>query len=154
MAKQTLFLLLILSSLQAQESAEQVFDEGVSFQRAGKWSEAEQAYRKYLKRFGAKPEVLANLGAVLVSQDRFQDAVGVYEHALRLAPGGVPIRLNLGLAYFKSGQHAPAAQQFNAVLQKQPENRQARQLRAMCLLELERFEEAARDYSALLPSND
>lgn len=146
--------LLILAGLLGQQTADQVFDQAVRLQEARKWAEAEQAYRAHLKRFGAKPETLANLGAVLVQQERFQEAIGAYTHALKLAPGVLPIRLNLGLAYFKSGQLAPAVEQFTAILEQQPANQQVRQLRAMCLLELERFEDAARDYSALLPSQD
>jgi tetratricopeptide (TPR) repeat protein len=146
--------LLILPGLFGQQTADQVFDQAVRLQQAGKWAEAEQAYRAHLKRFGAKPETLANLGAVLVQQERFQEAIGAYTHALKLAPGVLPIRLNLGLAYFKSGQLAPAVEQFTAILEQQPGNQQVRQLRAMCLLELERYEEAARDYSALMPSQD
>ena len=146
--------LLIVSSLPGQQTADQLFEQAVRLQQASKWAEAEEAYRTYVKRFGATAEALANLGAVLTREGRFQDAVGAYAHALKLAPDVVPIRLNLGLAYFKSGQLALAVEEFSAVLGKQPGHLQARQLRAMSLLELERYEEAARDYSMLMPSQD
>ena len=146
--------LLIGVPLWAQETADQMFARGVSLQQSSKWTDAEKTYRAYLKRFGPKMEVLANLGAVLVREDRFTDAIEAYRQALKLAPDVLPLRLNLGLAYFKSGQLPPAVEQFNAVLDKQPGNRQVLQLRAMSMLELERTEEAVRDYSALMPSDD
>jgi len=144
----------MVPGLFGQAAADKLFERAVQLQQAGKWAEAEQAYRTHTKRFGAQAEILANLGAVLVRQERFPEAIDAYAQALQLAPGVLPIRLNLGLAYFKSGQLATAVEQFAAVLEKQPGHLQARQLRAMCLLELERYEEAARDYSALLPSQD
>ncbi len=146
--------LLMVSGLSGQPAADQLFEQAVQLQQAGRWAEAEKAYRAHTKRFGPQPETLANLGAVLVRQERFPEAIGAYAQALQLAPGVLPIRINLGLAYFKSGQLAPAVEQFTAVLEKQAGHAQARQLRAMCLLELERYEEAARDYAALLPSSD
>lgn len=146
--------LLMVAGLWGQQTADQAFEQAVRLQQAGKWAQAEQAYRAHWKQFGAKPETLANLGAVLVQQERFREAIGVYGQALKLAPAVLPIRLNLGLAYFKSGQLAPAVEQFSVILKKQPDHQQARQLRAMSLLELERYEEAVQDYSALLPSQD
>jgi len=147
-------LLLMVPPLSGLQTADQVFDQAVGLQQAGKWAEAEQAYRTHLKRFPSRPETLANLGAVLVQQERFLEAIDAYARALRLAPGVLPIRLNLGLAYFKSGELAGAVEQFTALLDKQPGHLQARQLRAMCLLELERYEEAAREYSVLMPTQD
>lgn len=146
--------LLIVTGLFAQQTAEQVFEQAVRWQQAGKWAEAEKAYRTHLKRFGDKPETLANLGAVLVQQERFTEAIAVYRKALKLAPGVLPIRLNLGLAYFKSGHLTSAVEQFSAIVGQQPDHAQARQLRAVSLLELERYEEAAREYEALMPSQD
>jgi tetratricopeptide (TPR) repeat protein len=145
---------LVAGSAWAQPAADASFARAVQLQQAGDWKAAERAYRAHLKQFGAKPEVLANLGAVLVKEERFPEAIQAYREALRLAPGLTPVHLNLGLAYFKSGQLAPAVEEFTALLAKQPGNAQARQLRGVCLLELERNEEAAADYSALMPSQD
>jgi tetratricopeptide (TPR) repeat protein len=150
----TLLLLIAADGLPGQSTAEQAFEHAVALQQSGRWTEAEQAYRTYLKSYGPKAETLANLGAVLVRQERFSDAIEAYSAALKLAPGLLPVRLNLGLAYFKSGQLEPAAGAFSRVLEKQPGHAQARQLRAMSLLELERYEEAAQDYAALMPSQD
>jgi tetratricopeptide (TPR) repeat protein len=152
-----LLLSLVLSLLPlvwGQTAADQAFDQAVRLQQAGKWREAEQAYRSHIKQFGATPQTLGNLGAVLVKAERFPEAIRTYTQALKLAPAVLPLRLNLGLAYFKSGQLAPAAEQFSTILQAEPGHRQARQLRAMCRLELERFAGAAEDYAALLPTED
>ena len=138
----------------AATAADKLFEQAVRYQQSGQLQEAEQAYRSYLKQYGPTPEALANLGAVLVRGERFTEAVDAYSRALKLAPGSVPILVNLGLAYFKAGQLGPAVTQFSAVLEKAPQDARVRQLRAMSLLELERYEEAARDYSSLLAAGD
>lgn len=135
-------------------NADESFERALQLQQSGDWRAAEDAYRRHLKQYGPQAEVLANLGAVLVGQDRFADAMVSYREGLRLAPQLLPLRLNLGLAFFKSGQLAPAAQQFTVILEKQPRHSQARQLRAICNFELERYEEAAKDYAELMPSAD
>ena len=154
MLKTAATVLVLAATLAAQQSADQLFQQAARHQQAGRWTEAEQAYRTYLKRFGATPEALANLGAVLVRLERFDEAIAAYSQALKLAPDLLPIRLNLGLAWFKSGDPVRAVAEFSHVLEKQPPNRQVRQLRAMALLELERFEEAASDLTVLMPTDD
>ena len=147
-------LLIGVPAAPAQQDPEQLFERAVRLQQAGKWAEAEQAYRAYMKIAGPTPEALANLGAVLAREERFEDAIGAYARALKLAPRSIPIHMNLGLAYFKAGQLAPAVEEFTAVLGEQAGNVQARQLRAMSLFELERYDESLRDYVALMPSSD
>lgn len=148
------FLLSAAAAALAQPAADAAFERALQLQQARDWKGAEQAYRTHVRQYGARPEVLANLGAVLVQQERFAEAIEAYAGALRLAPQLTPIHLNLGLAYFKAGQLAPAVEQFTLLLARQPGHAQARQLRAVCLFELERYEEAAADYAALMPTED
>ena len=147
-------MILTLIAIVLAQSADASFDAARQMQQQQRWPEAEQAYRTHIKRFGATPEVLANLGAVLVHEDKFTEAIASYRQALRAAPQLTPIHLNLGLAYMKSGNPAAAAQSFTAFLAKYPDHRQARQLRAMALLDAGKNSEAAEDYRALLPSDD
>jgi tetratricopeptide (TPR) repeat protein len=135
-------------------SAASSFDRARQLQQSRRWPEAEQAYRAHLKQFGPSAEALANLGAVLVQQEKFAEAVGNYQQALRLAPQLTPIHLNLGLAFMKSGRPSDAAASFSQFLAKDPANRQARQLRAMAYLEAEKFGESVSDYRSLMPSDD
>lgn len=132
----------------------QTFDDARRLHEQGRLAEAERAYRAVLKKGGPTPEVLANLGAVLARMDRFDDAVRVYQQALRLAPNLTPILLNLGLAYFKASRFDKAFETFGKFLESEPDHRQARQLRAMSALELERYDDAIADYQLLLPSED
>jgi tetratricopeptide (TPR) repeat protein len=98
--------------------------------------------------------VLANLGALLARRENYEEAIRRYKEALKLDPSLAPLHLNLGLAYLKQAQPAPAAAEFDAFLKAQPGHRQAMQLRAIAMLELERYAEAERQYRALMPSPD
>jgi superkiller protein 3 len=140
--------------LAMQAPSDASFDQARKLQQARRWPEAEQAYRAYIKRFGASAEALANLGAVLVQEEKFAEAIASYQQALQIAPQLAPIHMNLGLAYMKSGKPGEAAAAFTQYLAKDPKNRQALQLRAMAYLDAEKYKESVADYRALLPSED
>lgn len=92
--------------------------------------------------------------AELASQGRYEDAIPVYQQAIRANPRLAPLRLNLGLAFYKTGRREEALREFDECLRLEPKNRQARHLRALALLELDRYEEAAHTFETLLPSGD
>lgn len=139
---------------QSTGGAEALFARGQAEHRAGKLAEAERSYRQYLTQFGARGEVLANLGALLAQQERFDEAIASYQKAVKASPKLTQIHLNLGLAYFKTARFDSAVQAFSTFLGADPGNRQARQLRAMSYLESEQFAEAAKDYEMLAAEGD
>jgi tetratricopeptide (TPR) repeat protein len=118
--------------------------------QAGRLAEAEAGYRAQLKLTPNHVESLANLGAVLSKREKFSEAIQAYQRALKMRPDIAPLHLNLGLAYFKSRRWAEAAASF----ERFAGNRQAAQLRALSLIELERYDDAARAFESLLPSED
>ena len=145
-------ILVLLFGLAQNRDAD--FDRAQQLHQAGQLAAAESAYRAYLKQHGARAEVLANLGALLARQERYPDAIASYQQALRVAPNLTPIRLNLGLAYFKSGKLDDAQREFGLFLAQNPTHGQARQLKAIALFELERYAESVKDYEALMPTAD
>lgn len=132
----------------------QTFEEARRLHVAGRLAEAESAYRAVLKKQGPDAMTLANLGAVLASQDKFDEAIGAYGQALKLAPNLAPIRLNIGIAHFKAGRFENAIKELDVFLKTDPKHRQALQLRAVSAFELGQFELAAATYRQLMPSDD
>ena len=124
--------------------ADALFERARAAQVAGRLDQAETAYREYLKRFGPKGEVLANLGALLARRENYAEAILRYKEALKLDPSLAALHLNLGLAYLKQNETGPAVAEFDSFLKVQPQHRQAMQLRAMALLESERYADAER----------
>ncbi len=68
---------------------------GVVLGRLDRPLDAERAYRAALAAGGETPEVLNNLGNLLLRQGRAADAATCFERALELAPGHPTIRVNL-----------------------------------------------------------
>ena len=131
-----------------------LFQQGNQLLQRGQLAGAEHAYRTHLKTHPGHVEALANLGAVLSRREEFGEAVVQYRKALQLRPTLAPLHLNLGLAYFKTQQWGSAVGEFDAFLKVQAGHRQTIQLRALALLELERYPEAAVAFEALMPSAD
>src|SRR5688572_10563111 len=120
----------------------------------GRYPEAERFYRRVLAVEPDSIPALTNLGVVLSRQGKHSAAINAYQRVLRLDPALLEVKLNLALAYYHSAAWEKAARQLRSVLLQAPANRSALQLLSICLLELERFEEAARTYEKLLPSDD
>lgn len=96
----------------------------------------------------------SNLGVVLARQERFEAAIEAFQRALRIYPGLAPLHLNLGLAYYKTGNRGAAIGQSRLNLQNDRGNRQARQQLATSLLESDKYAEAAQLFESLLPTED
>ena len=134
--------------------ADSDFDKARQLQDLGNYSEAERLYRAVLAVDPDSVPALTNLGVVLSRQGKHSDAIAAYQRVLRLDPALAEVKLNLALAYYHSSQWDKAVGQLRSVLLKSPADLRALQLMAVCLLELERFEDAARAYEKLLPSDD
>jgi Flp pilus assembly protein TadD len=61
-------------------------------------------------------------GSALLEAGDFAAAAVPLEHASRLEPDKTSIREALGRAYFRSGRFGPAAQEFEAVVERAPVN--------------------------------
>lgn len=140
----------ILALLSVSLLAQPLYEQANAHLQAGRLAEAEAGYRAQLKVTPNHVESLANLGAVLSKREKFSEAIQAYQRALKLRPELAPLHLNLGLAYFKSQRWAEAVGSF----EKFPANRQAAHLRALSLMELDRYEDASRAFESLLPSDD
>src|SRR5712692_3415591 len=141
-----------LAALAADERT--LFEKARVLEQAGEWAGAEAAYRAVLKQNPGSVEAFGNLGVVLARQAKYEAAAEAYGRALRLRPSLAPLHLNLGLAYYKLEKRDLATDQLRIYLQEDPANRQARQLLATALLETDHFEEAAKIFESLLPSDE
>jgi tetratricopeptide (TPR) repeat protein len=92
----------------------------LALERAGKNSEAEAAWRAYLKDHPSDPEPYAQLGILEARQEHYKEAVSFYRKALAMNPNVPGLRLNLGLALFKGGDPKAAIPEFSAVLKSLP----------------------------------
>jgi tetratricopeptide (TPR) repeat protein len=115
---------------------QQLFQEALEAQQRG---DAALAVSKYQQLIELHPDIVAahaNLGVVLASLGRYDEAITQYHIALAEAPGDPGLRLDLGLAYYKKGDFAGAAAQFAALHKDDPANVRVTILLGNCQVQL------------------
>src|SRR2546425_950767 len=131
-------LLVTYTSARPGESALEAFARGVSLQRGGDFEGAIREYRAALAQEPANFQARSNLGVALAHIGHFEEAIDAYRLALQNAPPAVasPLRLNLGLAYYKSGQLEVAGRIFEDLRKQLPGDLQVTILSGDCYLRL------------------
>jgi tetratricopeptide (TPR) repeat protein len=134
---------LFTSLIAAQTPApEQLFRSAVNAQQRGDYPAAIREYRRLLKIQPNSPGVLANLGAALVHEKRFDEGIADYRAALKLVPGNAAIQMNLALAFYKKGDVPSAAQDFAALWKLKPGDPRLATLLGDCYVKLGRARDA------------
>ncbi len=90
----------------------------LALEQQGKNPEAETVWRAYLKDHPTDPEAYARLGLLEARQEHYKEAVPLYRKALAMNPHVPGLRLNLGLALFKSGDLKAALPEFTQSLKE------------------------------------
>ena len=144
-----LFILAIALLTFAQEpGADQRFQEALQAQRRGDTALAVSKYEDLLR---VHPDMVAarvNLGVVLVSLGRLDDAISQYRAALREAPSNRDARFNLGLTYFKKRNYSQAADEFGTLHGTEPGDVRTTTLLGICDVHLGHVADAV---SLLMP---
>lgn len=89
-------------------------------QESGRYAEAADEWRVYLKAHPESAEAYADLGLIEARQEHYKEAIPLYRKALVIDPRMSGIRLNLGLAYFKSAAMKEAIETFTPLLKTFP----------------------------------
>ena len=114
-------LLIIADSCVAQvKAATDSRQEAMTLEQQGKNTEAEAAWRAVLKTSPDSAEAYAHLGLLEARHEHYKESVPLYRKALALNPAIPGLRLNLGLALFKSEQLKEAVQEFTLLKAKAP----------------------------------
>lgn len=116
----------------AAQPAKEVFDRAAQALAAGDYETAERGFQTVLREQPHHVAALSNLGIVYSHTNRSDRAIEVYRRALRESPDDKVILVNLGLLYLKQEAYATALPLFAKVVALDPQQRQARQLLAVC----------------------
>ena len=106
------------SCLAQVKSAADSRQEAMTLEQQGKNVEAEAAWRAVLKAHPESAEAYAHLGLLEARQEHYKEAAPFYRKALALNPAIPGLRLNLGLALFKSDQLKEAVEEFTLLKEK------------------------------------
>ncbi len=105
---------------QAATAPDQQRQTALALEQQGESSEAEAAWRLYMKAHPSDPEPYAHLGLLEARQDHYKEAVLFYRRALALNPAIPNLRLDLGLALFKGDEPKQAIVEFKMLLKNEP----------------------------------
>jgi tetratricopeptide (TPR) repeat protein len=92
---------------------------------AGDLEGAEKEAKLGLRDSSTRSMAWATLGAIRIRQKRYAEAAECLNTALRLSPGLVGARINLGEVYALTGRKAQARETFKAILHADPNNPEA-----------------------------
>jgi tetratricopeptide (TPR) repeat protein len=95
-------------------------EKAIALEQQGKITEAEIAWRTFLKTQPGSAEAYAHIGFLESRQERYSQAASLYRKALTLDPAMPALRMNLGLALFKAGELRSALPIFEGLLKKEP----------------------------------
>lgn len=100
-------------------------------------------------QFASDTSLLNLLTELYIRQGRLDESVPLLEQWRKLRPDDPKATLRLAAIQVRRGQYEPALRLLDQVLVMQPENLGARLNRAICLLRLNRLDDARREYRAL-----
>lgn len=110
-----------IAATQASKVQDPKRQEALALEQQGQNAAAEAAWHAYLNEHPSSPEPYGHLGILEARQEHYKEAVSYYRKALAMNPKIQGLRLNLGLALFKSGDLHEALPVFKQALTETPE---------------------------------
>lgn len=115
---------------------------GLDHLENGRWISAELEFKASLRHVPDRPSTLANLGACLIRQEKWDEAASYVTQSLNLDQSHAPSWLNQGLINAAHQDFGAALTCYDQALSLQPEFAQAWSNKGLALSELSRHEEA------------
>ena len=132
---------------------------GDVLQRAGRFKEAEKAFKSVLELEPDSFQARYNLGVTYTNMGRVEDAVTQYEAALQVDPKHPQVAStlnNLGVIFRAAGENDLALEKFEAAIEASPFNLESRYNAAILYLDRDKVDEAIElleEASALEPNH-
>lgn len=111
--------------------------------KPGDLAQALERYRAALAAKPADPELLANIGQILVALNRPAEAAPFLERAVEAEPFSITARFDLAVAYARSGKLQEAVEQYQALMQSDTADMRVAHNLGLALRQLGRNAEAA-----------
>ena len=96
---------------------------------------AEQLFREYIVQHPDSAEAYSNQAIVCARREQYDEAVKLYQKALKINPKLVPVHFNIAVSLGKLRRYDEAAAHLRAFLKSYPNEPRAHQLLGLCLVE-------------------
>jgi tetratricopeptide (TPR) repeat protein len=126
-------LVLLATALFAQQP--NALDLGRQALQDGDLTRAEQLFKEYATAHPDSAEAFSNWAIVYSRREQYDDAVKLYEKALKANPGLVPVHFNMAVSLGKLRRFDEAAAHLRTFLAAYPGEPRAQQLLGLCLVE-------------------
>lgn len=119
----------------------------IKIYQSGQVSKTEKISRKLLKKFPKSIITINILGAALVGQKKFKNALHAYNQIIQLDPNHTEAFFNQGVVYQKIKQHQNAVDSYSQAIKLQPDYAEAFNNRGHALQELGNLDQAIDNYN-------
>ncbi len=116
---------------------------GLCHLRLEQYAEAAERFGEEIRHGGETAALLNNLGVAQMGQDAYADAEANFLRATERDPDYAPAQYNLGLLQYRGERMADAEHTFARAADLDPQNADIANMRAMALMKLDRWAEAA-----------
>ncbi|MEJ2007697.1 MAG: tetratricopeptide repeat protein [Acidobacteriota bacterium] len=139
-----ILLLLIFSCTAHAQGAKQrqLMQEAFVARQHGDNTLAVQKYQELIRLYPSMVAAHANLGSVLASLGRFDEAIAQFLVALKEDPGNPKLRFGLARVYFKKGDFAKATSHLTSLHKDDPNDVRVATLLGDCYVHLRRYAQA------------
>ena len=128
----------------------ELMQKGIALHQAGDIEGAERCYRKVLRAAPGEFGALYYCGLLEAQRGRYQEALRLLSHAVRIDARSAEAHANLGNVLSALNRNAEALASFDRALAIQPHSAQLHYNRGNALLALDRNEEALASYDRVL----
>lgn len=125
------------------DHSESYFHKGMALEKAGRVSEAEDAYRETIKRNNSHVGAYNNLAGILLRRNEDHEALRILQTASNTSMMNHPaIRYTLGLVHSVLGNHTEALEHFDKTLELAPGLKKVNIQKAIIFLKISEFDNA------------
>jgi protein O-mannosyl-transferase len=115
----------------------------ITSQQLAYWKSSEILFRRTIEVTGDNPRAYVNLGAALASENRYDEAVSVYQDILGRKPEDAELQARLAMILAIQGKNAESIQHYRHALQIDPRHPEAHNGLGFALASTGQWEEAA-----------
>jgi protein O-GlcNAc transferase len=137
----------------AQDSVEQLWQQGDAAETAGKYDRAEEIWRKVILIEPKNAKAYNNLGNALSDQKKFDEAIAAYQAAIQLDPKNAKAHNNLGVALRQQQKLDEAIAAYQKAIQLNPNYADAYNNLGNALDNQKKFDEAIAAYRKAIQFN-